>query len=417
MLSSAPPSSSARVEGKHLMKFPIVLSAGLILAAGTAACSDHAASGRSPAAPVAVTTSQVTDADIATRFEAGGVVRARTVATVVSRVLADVRSIPVKPGDRVRAGQALVLLDARDLQAQHSRAHAGQTAVSHGATLADADRQAAEAGLALARVTHERFAQLRARNSVTQHELDQAVAGLRAAEARLRVADARLAESRAAIDSASAATTAARVALSYATLTAPFDGIVTEKLVDPGNMATPGLPLVTVEDTRAFRLEVRLDESRARFVRQGDEVDVRIDRGQPPPDSGGHAAPDALSGRVSEVSRMLDAGSHDFLVKVDLPGGDFRSGIFGRATFRGDVHRGLAVPESAVARRGQLAFVFVVDADARARLRLVNASEPLDGRIEIRAGLIAGERVVAAPPPALVDGSPVSATPGAGSGR
>jgi hypothetical protein len=120
---------------------------------------------------------------------------------------------------------------------------------------------------------------------------------------------------------------------------------------------------------------------------------------------------------VAELQRMLDPGAHDFLVKIDLPAGQsLRSGMYGRAVFRGEPHRGLAVPEAAVSRRGQLVVVFVVGADHRARLRLVNASEATDGRVEIRAGLVAGERVVVAPPPALVDGSAVSAAAGAGAG-
>jgi hypothetical protein len=125
-----------------------------------------------------------------------------------------------------------------------------------------------------------------------------------------------------------------------------------------------------------------------------------------------------VNGRVAEVQRVLDAG-HDFLVKIDVPAGtSLRSGMYGRAVFRGAARRALAVPESAVVRRGQLASVFVIDAGGLARLRLVNASEAVDGRVEIRAGVQAGERVVLAPPPALVDGSPVSVGPaGAERGR
>ena len=112
---------------------------------------------------------------------------------------------------------------------------------------------------------------------------------------------------------------------------------------------------------------------------------------------------------------MLDPGAHDFVVKIDLPGTTvLRSGMFGRARFRGESRRGLAVPEAAISRRGQLVFVFVVDAENRAHLRLVNASDPLDGHVEIRAGLIAGERVVLGQPPALVDGALVTPAPGAG---
>jgi len=279
--------------------------------------------------------------------------------------------------------------------------------VTQATALADADRQASEAGLALARLTHQRIADLKAKNSATQGELDEAVANLRAAEARMKVAEARVLEARAAIDSAVAGASAADVAASYATLTAPFDGLVTEKNVDPGNMASPGQPLLTVEDDRTFRLEVRLDESRAALVRVGDEVGARFEDGAP-----------SLTGRVAEVERMLDSGSHDFLVKIDLPPGTpLRSGMYGRAILRGAARKGLAVPAAAVVRRGQLASVFVVDGENRARLRLVNASEPADDMVEVRAGVRSGERVVVSPPAALLDGSPVTIAPAAGSVR
>ena len=389
------------------MKPTLVITAALI-AAAAAGCS-HGDAPKGPAGtPVSVLVAPAAEQDLASPFEAGGVVRAQRIAVVVSRIMADVRAVPVKAGDRVREGQPLVLLDGRELQAHRTRATASQAAVTQATALAEADRQAAEAALSLARLTHQRIADLRAKNSATQGELDEAVANLRAAEARLRVAEARVAEAKASIESAAAGASAADVAASYATLTAPFDGVVTDKSVDPGNMASPGLPLVTVEDDRHFRLEVRLDESRAAFVHVGDELRVRLD--------GGTA--DA-AGRVAEVERMLDPGSHDFLVKIDLPAGlSLRSGMYARAVFRGATRRGLGVPDTAVVRRGQLASVFVVAPDNRARLRLVNASEAVDGRVEIRAGLQAGERVVLSPPPALVDGSPVAIGPAsAGSGR
>jgi multidrug efflux pump subunit AcrA (membrane-fusion protein) len=379
----------------------------VLLAAAVAGCTRGEAP-KGPAGPaVSVSVAEAAEQDLATPFEAGGVIRAQRVAVIVSRIMADVRAVPVKAGDRVRAGQALVLLDGRELQAHQTRASASQAAVTQATALAEADRQAAEAALALARLTHQRIADLKAKNSATQGELDEAVANLRGAEARMRVAEARVAEARASIESAAAGASAAEVAASYATLTAPFDGVVTEKRVDPGNMASPGQPLVTVEDDRTFRLEVRLDESRAAFVHAGDQVGVRLD--------GGSAQ---VTGRVAEVQRVLDAG-HDFLVKIDVPAGtSLRSGMYGRAVFHGAARRALAVPESAVVRRGQLASVFVIDAGGHARLRLVNASEAVDGRVEIRAGVQAGERVVMAPPPALVDGSPVSVGPaGAERGR
>jgi multidrug efflux pump subunit AcrA (membrane-fusion protein) len=395
------------VEGNAIMKSTLVLTAAVI-AAAAAGCSRGEAPQAPAGPPVTVSVATAAEQELATPFEAGGVVRAQRVAVIVSRIMAEVRAVPVKAGDRVRAGQPVVLLDGRELQAHRTRATASQAAVTQSTALAEADRQAAEAALVLARLSHQRVADLKAKNSATQGELDEAVANLRAAEARSRVAEARVAEAKASVESAAAGASAADVAASYATLAAPFDGVVTDKSVDPGNMASPGLPLLTVEDDRAFRLEVRLDESRAAFVRGGDAVAVSLDGGA-----------SSLAGRVAEIERVLGQGSHDFLVKIDLPAGTgLRSGMYGRAVFLGSARTGLAVPEAAVVRRGQLTSVFVVGPDNHARLRLVNASEPAGGVVEIRAGLAAGERVVVGAPPALVDGSPVVAGPGgAGSSR
>jgi multidrug efflux pump subunit AcrA (membrane-fusion protein) len=357
--------------------------------------------------PMVVTMVTAATRDVVETFDAGGVVRARAVAAVTSRIMAEVRSVAVKPGDRVRAGQVLVVLDGRDLEANRARAAAAESAARQSGTVADADRQAALAMLSLAQVSHGRIADLKAVNSATQGELDQAVAALRSAEARVRAAEARISASNAEIDAAAAATAAASAVASYATLSAPFDGLVTEKAVEAGVMVAPGQSVLTVEDTRAFRLEVRLDESRAALVRVGDLASVLLDT------AGGSHGADAtrdvmVAGTVSEVSRMLSAESHDFLIKIDMPSaGQLRSGMYGKARFRGPTHRALAVQPTALVRRGQLAFVYVVERDNRAHLRLVNAGEAVDGVIEIRSGLLEGDRVVSAPPPALVDGSPV----------
>jgi RND family efflux transporter MFP subunit len=399
------------------MRYPVLAVAGLALALSAVACSKPEPARPAPAAAVPVTVVTTATEDLADVIETGGVVRARVTATIVSRIMAEVQAISAVPGQRVSAGQTLVRLDARDLQANQLRAVAAQASARHGMALAEADLQAADAALALAKVTHQRFTDLRARNSATQQELDEATAGLRAAESRRRAAEARIAEATAGIDAAAAAATSAAVALSYATLQAPFDGVVTEKHIEPGNMASPGQPLLTVEDTRSFRLEVRLDESRAALVQPGTAVAVGLDSASAPQGGG-----TTVNGRVAEISRVLSPGSYDFLVKIDLPAGSagLRSGMYGRALLTSNPHRGIAVPSTSVIRRGQLAFVYVVDADGTAHLRMVNAGDPLGGRMEIRAGLVAGERVVVAPPDTLVDGSKVVATaavPDAGAAR
>ncbi len=348
--------------------------------------------------PVSVRVQAVSPREVSTPFETGGAIRARTTATLVSRIVAEVREVTVQPGDRVRAGQVLIRLDGRDLQANEARARAAAAAAEEAVRAATTARGGTEAGLALAEATHRRIAELRAKNSATAHELDQAVSGLRAAEAQALAARAAIAQAEADAEAARAGLRAARIAASWASIAAPFDGVVTEKLVEPGNMASPGVPLVTVEDTRGFRLEVRVDESRIGQIDAGRPVEVFLD------------LPSAriLPGRIAEVSRATSPGSHAYLVKIELPeDGRLRSGMFGRARFPGPAREALVVPEAALVRRGQLNAVFVVGPDNRARLRMVNAGQAIEGQVEIAAGLDPGEPVVVNPPPTLVDGNPV----------
>ena len=120
-----------------------------------------------------------------------------------------------------------------------------------------------------------------------------------------------------------------RTTETFALITAPFDGVVTEKMVEPGNMAAPGTPLMRVEDTRGFRLDVRVDESRIGQIATGASVPVSLD-------AGADGATTTVSGTVAEISRAVDADARAFLVKIALPGdggsalGDVRPGALQR---------------------------------------------------------------------------------------
>jgi multidrug efflux pump subunit AcrA (membrane-fusion protein) len=379
------------------------------------ACGGEPTHPADTAPTIDVTTARAAIVDWRGAFEAGGVVHARTTATIVSRIMAEVREIRVRPGDRVSAGQVLVTLDSRELAANRLRAEAAATAAEQTEQAATAGLAAAEAGLTLASATYRRIADLRQKNSATPNELDEATAGLRSAEAQVSVAKARVSEARGALAAARAGAEAAAIAASYATLTAPFAGVVTEKLADVGNLASPGTPLLRVEDMRGFRLEVRLDASRGALIAPGQPAEIVLGGDAAPASP---AAPVALAGTVAEVARALDPGSQAFLVKIDLPDrAGVRSGMFGRARFAGPARRALAVPASSLVRQGQLVSVYVVDAESRARRRLVNIASAAGDLVEVLAGLQDGETVVVTPSPALVDGARVRVqTRGARSG-
>jgi RND family efflux transporter MFP subunit len=196
-----------------------------------------------------------------------------------------------------------------------------------------------------------------------------------------------------AVESAQAASDQASTTESFTIIAAPFDGMVTGKMVEPGNMASPGTPLLRLEDTRGFRLEVRVDESRIAQIRNGDNVPVFLG-----------TATTSIAGTVVEISRAVDADARAFLVKIALPDAHgLRSGEFGKARFGGLPRRALTVPSPAIVRRGQLSSVFVVD-NGVARVRLVDLRES-----EVLAGLTESELVIVSPPAAVTDGRRVSA--------
>jgi RND family efflux transporter MFP subunit len=184
---------------------------------------------------------------------------------------------------------------------------------------------------------------------------------------------------------------------------APFDGLVTERLVDPGNLAAPGVALLRIESDGARQVVLRVDEARVAFVHSGERVRVLID------DAGEHQTDDnGVDGIVAEVARAVGADQRAFTVKVTVPGTvTARSGRFARVLFNGAPRRALVVPPHAIQRHGQVSSVYVVQ-DGVARLRLIQVGPATSAGVEVLAGLEAGESIVTSPLTRLVDGARVA---------
>ena len=301
-----------------------------LLALATAGCgSSHpAAPPADSRAPLAVQTAPVVKTQLHDTIDAGGIVQARTTATVSARLLATISDIRVQPGDRVRRGQTLVVLDGRDLGAAARQATTARTAQDEGLGAARADLDAARAGQALAKASFDRVAALAARKAATAQELDAATSARASADSRVTSSEARVRQAEAALASAGAASDQAGVMASFATLSAPFDGVVIEKLADVGTMAAPGLPILRIEDRSRFTLDIRMDEARAAGLANGTEVSVSLDM----PDGSVRA----VASRVVEFARGIDSGTRTVVVKLGLPGdAGLSSGVFGRAHLPG----------------------------------------------------------------------------------
>ena len=368
---------------------------------GLAACGEAPRESSRATAPPAVPVSVVRVATESwpSLYEATGTVRARTSTAISSKLMAYVREVNVQAGDHVRAGQLLLRLDTRDLDVASRRAQAGREEVRASLPEADGGVAAAQANPDLAQVTFSRMQDLFQKKSISNQEFDEATARVKAARAAYETARARRLQLNSRLAQAEQEMRSAEVTRSYADVVAPFAGLVVARSVEPGGMASPGAPLLTIEREGAYRFEAAVEESRLGTLRVGQPVSVTLD-----------GVDHAIQARVSEIVPAVDAASRAYTVKVDLPAVPaLRSGVFGRAAFQLGSRSLLSVPEGVVMERGQLQSVFVAD-NGVARVRLITTGQKFQGRAEVLSGLAANEPVIF-PAPGLADGTPVKVHP------
>ncbi|HEV2687447.1 MAG TPA: efflux RND transporter periplasmic adaptor subunit [Bryobacteraceae bacterium] len=333
-----------------------------------------------------------------TVLEAVGTVRARTSIVIASKAMGYVREVDFRLGDQVTAGQLLVVLDLRDLDAAYRQAQAARQEATLAATEANNAVASAQANLDLAKITFQRMADLFQKKSISNQEYDEANAKLKVAQATYDMVVSRRTQAEARIRQTEEAVAAAAVLRGYSEIRAPFAGTVTEKQVEAGTLAAPGAPLLTIEQAGALRLEVAVEEGFLATVRPGQAVTVKLD-----------SLDRSIDARVSEVVPSVDPASRAFTVKIDLPPvPHLRSGVYGRAQFSRGTRQIVAVPASAVAEQGQVQTVMVVE-DAFARTRIVTTGQKQNDLVEILSGLNPGEHVALSRPAGLVDGARVEA--------
>ena len=286
--------------------------------------------------------------------EVVGSVRTRIRSVIEAKVSGRISEMPIILGQKVKAGELLAKIDAREIQARLEQA--------------EAQREQAVRDLERARALAEKQVS-------SKQELD-------AAEARARVAEAALSE--------------ARTMMGYANVTAPFDGVVARRLAEVGDLAAPGKPLLEIEDRGELRFEADVPEALIGMVNAGDKIEVSIP-----------AIRQNLAATVAEVSPSADAASRTFLVKLDLPASpELRAGQFGRAAVPVGKAKSIRVPSAAIVKRGQMEIVFVNDS-GKAQLRLIRTGKTFADGVEILSGLSEGDTVILSDPAALMDGQAV----------
>lgn len=359
---------------KTFQNLALLLSFTPLFLAGAGCSHEKQTASAAPETVRDVETLLVERASMTSYYEAMGTVRPVQSAQVAAQVMGNLIRMNVLEGDRVGRGQVLAVIDDAQTRAGLERASAGQSA-------AEQDIAAADAEFSLAESTLKRYQTLFEKKSVSPHEFDQVKSRYEAAKARRDMA-------RAGRAGAEAAVVQARTGHAYTQLRAPFAGVVTAKLAETGNLASPGTPVFVVEDTSKFRLEATVDERGIAAVRLGESVPVTVDALSDTP----------LTGKVVQILPAADPASRTFLVKIELPKhASIRSGVFGRARFPLGTREGLVVPHAALVRRGSMQGVYVLGADQIASLRYVTLGRPDESSVEVLSGLENGERIVARP--------------------
>ena len=317
-----------------------------------------AAAPAAAAAPLAVHV--VAYREVADVISAEGVVEAVRQSTLAAQIAGQIVELKVRVGDSVKAGQVLARIDPRAAE---------QVVSGSQSQLAEA-----QAGLTNALRSYERNKQLFAQKFISKAGFDQAELDYKAAQARVGALQA----------SAGQASTAR----TFATITAPYAGVIATTPVEVGDMATPGRPLVTLFDPASMRVIATLSQSSLRDVKLQLPVQVEV--------------PDLkrrLTAKQVTLVPLADSRTHTARLRLELgeaPG--LLPGQFARAWFATGMARKLVIPESAVLRRSEVTAVYVHGADGQLRLRQIRTGDTSgDGLIEVLSGLRQGERIAADP--------------------
>ena len=287
--------------------------------------------------------------------EVVGTVRSVKQAAIAAKVTGTIVELPVVLGSTVKAGDLLVRISAEEISAK---------AVQARTQLEQAKRNL------------EREQKLLAKKAATSENV-------KSLEEMYRVAQAAHRE--------------ANTMLSYTKITAPFDGVVTVKKAHEGDLATPGTPLLHLEDNSRLQVVASVPETLVLQIHHGDTLAVKI----PVVDIN-------TPGTVAELAPSADPQTRTALVKLDIDSGSgLRSGQFARVLIPGERKKSLFVPTSAIHRFGQMEQIYVIR-DNKAHLRLIRTGAVIDDQTEILAGLDENETIAVSTDSTLVDGQPIT---------
>ena len=351
--------------------YPILLTAFLVILLAVTGCGKKSEPAATRGKDVKGTTGQASLQTVPRMVTATGSLQAEKTIMVSTRMMGWVRRIHVVEGQSVSKGDLLINIDDSDLKAKKVQAEAG--IIEAKAVLANAEKMA------------ERFEKLYADKSVSKQQLDDVTTGRDRAAAGLKMAEAGLAE--------------VKVHLSYLSITAPDDGVVTRKMIEEGDMANPGMPLISLESSGPMKVVAHLGEKDISSVKVGDMATIDVT-----------SLEDAVfQAPLNKVIRAVNPGSRTYDIEAVLGNPDprLRSGMFARVSLPVGERQAILVPGAAVIRRGQLTGVWIVRQDKTAHLRWIRLGRSFGDSVEVLSGMNGDETVVLSTQQPLAEGDRV----------
>jgi RND family efflux transporter MFP subunit len=307
-----------------------------------------------------------------------GQIEAAQSANISTRVMGYITKLNVKVGDHVSAGQVLATISNDDILAKRAQA--------------DAMITEADAGLKNAQKDYDRFNNLYKQQSASAKELDNVSQQYTSAKARLEAAKQMRNE--------------VNATLNYTRLTAPFSGVVTQKLADAGSMANPGMPILTIEQSGSYQVSASVPESYIDQVKQGSSVVVAID-----------AIHKTLTGSVSQISQSSQFTGGQYTVKISIPGNQ-QQGLFAGMYANVSIpvkqnikvnatDSRILVPASCIEHKDDLTGLYTVGDNHTALLRWVRLGKVEGNKVEVLSGRAPNEQFIASAEGRLFNGAAI----------
>lgn len=313
-------------------------------------------------------------------YEAVGTIRPRTETSIEAQVNAQVRKVHVNPGDKVEKESLLISLDDRRFKARLDQSQQGLEAAISRKHQADQAVVAAHAAFSKAETDYKRVKSYLASQAATSQDFENAESMYLQAKAGLTQAKAALAASESGIKQAEEVVREAKIALGFTTITAPNQGEVLKRLVEPGDLALPGKPLLVLQTSGFLRLEAYVREGLIGKVKIGEKKDVVID-----------TLEKKVTAVVEEIVPYADPKSRTFMVKSELPPVEgLYPGMYGKLLIPVTTHEVIVVPEKAIRHMGQLSMIYVKTDDIWTS-RYVKLGKRYGATVEILSGIADNE--------------------------